>query len=81
MSSGLLKSLGRPQDGRVDLSSNVAFETADDVAYAQSLRGSTSHVCSGPRVMTLPDDDNAIERRVGLTVATGAETMPVGLAG
>ena len=39
MSSGRIEYLGRLLDGREDFSSNIAFETADDVALAHSLRG------------------------------------------
>ena len=81
LSSGFVEYLSRFLDGGEDFASNVAFETADDVALAHSLRGSTPHVCLGPRVKAQPDDNYAIESRIGLTVATSVETMPVGLAG
>ena len=33
------------------------------------------------RIVTQPDDDNAIERRVSLAISTAIETMTVSLAG
>ncbi len=80
MSSGRIEYLGRLLDGREDFSSNIAFETADDVALAHSLRGSTTHICLGAQLVTQPDDDYAIERRIGLAVTSAVEPMPVRLA-
>ena len=81
LSSGFIEYLSRFLDGGVDFSGNIALETADDVTLTHSLSGSTSHVCLGPGVMTQSDEDYAIERSVGLTVATTIELVPVGLAG
>ena len=81
LSSGFIEYLSRFLDGGVDFSGNIALETADDVTLTHSLSGSTSHVCLGPGVMTQSDEDYAIERSVGLTVATTIEPVPVGLAG
>ena len=81
MSSSFIERLGRFLNGRVDFSSNIAFETADDVALAHSLFSSTLHVCLGPQLVTQPDHDDPIERGVGLSVATAVEPMPVRLAG
>ena len=80
MSSGFIEYLGRFPYDRVDFSSNIALETADDVAPAHSFCGSTTHVCLRPRVMAQPDDDYAIERRIGLAVTTAVQPMPVRLA-
>ena len=80
MSSGRIEYLGRLPDDRVDFASDIAFETADDFDLAHSFCGSSTHVCLGPRVMAEPDDDYAIERCIGLTVATAVEPMPVRLA-
>ena len=52
MSSSYVERLGRFLDGRVDFSSDIAFETTDDVALAHSLCGSTLHVCLGPQLVT-----------------------------
>ena len=81
LSSCFIEYLSRFLDGGVDFSGNIALETADDVTLTHSLSGSTSHVCLGPGVMTQSDEDYAIERSVGLTVATTIEPVPVGLAG
>ena len=81
LSSNFPKYLSRLLDGRVDFSGNIAFETADDITLAQSLGGSSTHVCLGLRVMTQSDDDYAIERGIGLTVTSSLESMPVSLAG
>ena len=70
LSSDFIEYLSRFLDGRVDFASYIALETADDVALTHSLSGSTSYVCLGPGVMRQPDEDHAIERGIGLTVAT-----------
>ena len=80
MSSGFIEYLVGLPDDRVDFASDIAFEAADDVALAHSLCGSTTHVCPCPRVVSQPDDDYAIERRVGLAVATAVESVSVRLA-
>ena len=60
----------------VDLSSHIALQTSNDFSF--TLRCDDAYM---PVQVTQPDDDYAIERRVGLAVATAVETMPVGLAG
>ena len=47
-SSNFFEHLSRLLDGRVDFSSNIAFETADDVMLAHSLSGSTLQVSLAP---------------------------------
>ena len=81
LSSGFIEYLSRFLDGGVDFASYIALEAADDVALTHSLSGSTSHVCLGPGVMRQPDEDHAIERGIGLTVATTVEPVPVGPTG
>ncbi len=81
MSSGRIEYLGRLPDDRVDFASDIAFETADDFDLAHSLCGSSTQVRLRPQIVAQPDDDYAIERRIGLAVATTVEPMPVGLAG
>ena len=54
MSSSLGECLSGLLDGRVDFSSNIAFETADDFSLAHSLGGSTTHVLLSPRFITQP---------------------------
>ena len=78
-SSGPADLVRRVLDGREDFAGNVAFQAADDLALAQSLRGAAAHVCSGPGIVTKPDQDDAVEGRVGLAVTTAVESMPVGL--
>lgn len=80
-SSSFTDNPGRHQNSRVDLSSKVAFETADDVALVHSIRSSTVNVRLGPRIMTQPDDDYSIECRVGPTVSTAIQTIAVGFSG
>ena len=64
-----------------DFASNIAFEATDDFGLAHSLAGATEHVCLGPAIMTKPDHNDAIESRIGLTVANAVQPMSVGLAG
>ena len=81
MSSGFIEYLVGLLDGRVDLSSHIALQTSDDFSFAHSLCGATTHIRLGPQIVTQPDEDDAIESGVGLTVATTIEPMPVRLAG
>ena len=81
MSSGRIEYLGRLPDDRVDFASDIAFEATDDFDLAHSLCGSSTQVRLRPQIVAQPDDDYAIERRIGLAVATTVEPMPVGLAG
>ena len=81
LSSGLIEWLNRLSDGGVDFSGHITFETADDVALAHSLCGSTTHVCLGSGIMAQSDEDYAIESGIGLTVAAAVEPVPVRLAG
>ena len=79
MSSGLIEYPVGSLDGRVDLASHIALEAADDLSLGHSLCGSSTHVCLGPLIITQPDHNDAIERRVGLSIATAVEPMPVSL--
>ena len=71
---------GRILQGREDFASDIAFETTDYLGLAHPFSGATPHVLPGPGVMTKPDQNDAIESRIGLPVATPVQTMPVGLA-
>ena len=81
MSSGFFKYLGGLTDDRVDFASDIAFKATDDFDLAHSFGGASTQVRLRPQIVTQPDDDYAIERRIGLAVATTVEPMPVGLAG
>ena len=81
MSSCAADYSGRVLESGEDLASNLAFEATDDFSLVHSLAGATAHVCLGPDVMTKPDQDDAIEGRIGLAVAAAVEPVPVGLAG
>ena len=81
MSSRAADYLGRILQGGEDLASNVAFEATDDFGLTHSLADATEHVCLGPAIMTKPYHNDAIESRIGLTVATAVQPMSVGLAG
>ena len=80
-SSSFSDYLGGLLDDRVDFPGHVALETADDFRFAHSFCGSSLHVLLGPRIVTQPDHNDAIERRVSLAITTAIETMTVGLAG
>ena len=81
MSSGRIEYVGRLPDDRVDFASDIAFKSTDDFDLAHSFCGSSPQVRLRPQIVTQPDDDYAIERRIGLAIATTVEPMPVGLAG
>ena len=81
MSSDFIEHLVGLLDGRVDRSSHIALQTSNDFSFTHSLCGATTHICLGTQIVTQPDHNDAIKRRVGLAVATAVETMPVGLAG
>ena len=61
----LYRASGWLLDGRVDLSSHIALQTSNDFSFTHSLCGATTHICLGTQIVTQPDDDYAIERRVG----------------
>ena len=81
MSRYLSDFLHRALQGGENLASDVSFEATDDLSLAHSLCGVTAHVCPGTAVIKKPDDNDAIERGVGLSMATAVEPMPVGFAG
>ena len=72
--------LGRVLYDREDFAGNIPLETADDLALAQSLAGAAKHVCPGAGIVTKPYQDDVVEGRIGLAVATAVEPMPIGLA-
>ena len=80
LSSCFIEYLGSIADGGVDFASNVALETADDVALGHSLGSSSTHVCLGPEVMRQSDEDYALQSSIGLTVAAAVQAVPVGPA-
>ena len=80
MSSSLDEYLGRVLDHRIDFPGDIALETTNDVALAHSLRGATTHIRLGPRVMAQSDYDYAMESGVGLAVASAIESVSIGLA-
>ena len=81
LSSGVFKWSGGLLDDRVDFASDIAFKATNDLALAHSFRGSSAQVRPCPQIVTQPDDDYTIERRIGLAIATEVEPMPVGLTG
>ena len=68
MSSRAADQLGRVPYDRKDLAGNIAFEAADDLALTQPLSGAAKHVCPGAGIVTKPNHDDAVERRIGLAV-------------
>ncbi len=69
-----------PQGGEY-LAGDVAVEATDHLFLAHPLGGATAHICLGPFIMTQPDDYDAVECRVGLSVAAAVEAMAVGPSG
>ena len=68
-SCGTGHSGGVPQD-REDFASDIALETTYDLGLAHALPGAAVHVVHGSEVMTEPDQNDAIESRISLPVAT-----------
>ena len=81
MSSRAADYLGRILQGGEDFASNIAFEATDNLTLALSVSGAATHILPGPDVMTKPDQDDAIEGRIGLAIAAAVEPVPVGLSG
>ena len=65
----------------VDLAGDVAFEAADDLALALALAGAPLDVGLGRLVVAHADEDDPVERRVGLAVAASVEPVTARLAG
>ena len=69
-------------DGRVsgeqvvDLACDVALEATDDVLLGSTCDGSALDVLDGWRVPAHSDDNDPIERRVGLAVPAAEQAMP-----
>ena len=72
---------GGGTQGREDFASDIAFEATDDLGFAHPLPGAAIHVLPGSKVMTEPDQNDAIKSCVGLTVATPVQPVPIGLTG
>ena len=80
MSNSFLDYLGGLLDGRVDFSGNVTFETVDDFRFSHSFGGSSLHILRGPRIVTQPDHNDPIERRVSLAIATAFDAVCAGVS-
>src|SRR5665811_1729906 len=63
-----------------DLSSHVAFETSDDLAFGKALCQSSGDIVFGALIGAHPTDDHHVQGRVGLTVPTPVQSVPGGLA-
>lgn len=66
---------------RFNLSDEVSFEASDDLGFGLALGRSSGHVGLGALVEPHADDDDAVERCVGLPVSTSVESVTVGPAG
>ena len=60
----------------VELACNVAFQASDDVLFGESFSGAPLDVRNGGWVPSHTDDDNAVERSVGLPVPSSVESVP-----
>ena len=74
----LLTSAEVGHDALVDLSREEAFQAADDVAFGPASGEASGDVVAGRLVELHPDDDGAIEGRVGVSVAASIEAVPTG---
>ena len=70
MSSRSCDYLGRVLDGREYFAGDVAFETADDLGLGQPLSGAPIRVCDGTAIVAKPHENDAIESRVRLAIAS-----------
>src|SRR6266516_5203444 len=64
----------------VDLAGDVAFQAADDLAFAFAFAGAPDDVGPGRLVVADADEDDPIERGVCLAVAAAVEPVAVRLA-
>src|SRR5512132_1569893 len=79
-------SLGRVWWGHVlehgeDLASHVALQAPDDLGLGLALLGPPGQVVPGRLVPAQPDDDDPVQRRVGLAVPAAIQAVARGLAG
>ncbi|SRR6266545_4377503 len=65
----------------VDLAGDVAFQAADDFAFALAFADASHDVVPGRLVIAHADEDDPIERGVRLAVAAAVEPVAVRLAG
>src|SRR2546423_1484103 len=65
----------------VELSRDVALQTADDLGLGLSLSGPPLHVGAGGCMPGHPADRDQVQRRARLAVAATAQPMAGGLAG
>ena len=63
-----------------DLAGDVALEAPHDLRLGLALSESARHVGLGRRVPAKPNDDDAVERGIGLAIAAPVETMALRLA-
>ena len=59
----------------VELSGEVSFEAADDLLFGFAFLEASGHVVAGGLVVAESDDDDLVERGVGLTVASSVESV------
>src|SRR6186997_317802 len=64
----------------VDLACDVSLEAADDLAFAQALRGASFDVGASRRVVAHADDGDDVERAVRGSVAAATEPVTPGCA-
>src|SRR5215213_286826 len=66
----------RSWEGGVDLAGDVALETADDLAFAETFDGSSLHVVPGRLMVAHADDGDDVKGAVSGSVAATAEPVP-----
>ncbi len=62
-----------------DLAGDVSFQAADHFQAAEPFGAATCHVAAGLVVAAHSGQHDAIQRRVGLAVATSVQSIPYGL--
>ena len=63
-----------------DFAGDGSFEASHDVFFGEAFGGASGDVGAGWFVAFHADDDDAVQRGVGLPVAAAVEAMPVGFA-
>jgi hypothetical protein len=64
----------------VDLAGDEPLHATDDLGLGLAFGGSSGDVGDGGLVEAHPDDDDAVQRGVGLAVAAAVEAVADGLA-
>ena len=76
----LLDCRSRTEDSE-DIAGDVAFQTPHDLRLALAFGEPAPHIALGGWMPAKPNNDDAMERGIGLTITASIETMALSLAG